>query len=193
MRKYKIEDIPKNVFNLIENSIEKNGFILDIRNTSFLKEGGICGGYFDGKNIVVAKNSKRSGYILLHEWVHSLQLAENNHLWEDYNPWSQPFDIKRFPSYLNLILLERDCEKRVISFAKRHKLFNIEDYAKASNAYLFKYHFMFFKGGWVSFKQLYCKEILDKMPSKIVSEKALKTIDMDLMLLYNNVYESQRK
>lgn len=192
MKEYRIKDIPKHILDEIFESVKREGYSIEIRDSLYIKENGACGGFFDGERIVVAGRSKKSGYILLHEVAHSQQLSEKHPLWNNYNPWNKKFDIKRFPGFFDLICLERDCEKRVVKFAKKHDLFDVSDYQRSSNAYLFKYQFMFLMGKWVSFKELYCKEILDKMPDKIVSEKTLKNIDMDLMLHYFKVYESQK-
>lgn len=193
MKKYQIKDIPKLVLDEIFESVKGWGYSIEIRDCAYLKENGVCGGFFDGKRIVVAGRSKKSGYIFLHEVFHSQQLAENHPLWSDYNPWDKKFDIKRFPGFYNLMRLERDCEKRVIKFAKKHDLFDSSEYAREANSYLLFYQFVFLTGEWVHFKGFSNKDLLNEMPDKIVSERRLKNIDMDLMALYCKIHESKTR
>ncbi len=172
---------------------KKNNKIIDVRDSKFIVFDGKCQGFCDGEQVVVARKSKNFELTYVHEVSHLDQAIENSPYWLLDNHWPKKFKIEDFENYFKIIQMERDCEIRSIKYGKNWKLFDIDDYARKANAYLFFYQFAFLRRRWIYFKNLFCKEILSEMPLKIVSEDQLKNIDMDLMMLYSKVYESKNR
>jgi len=172
---------------------EKHGKIIDIRDSKFVLFEGKCQGYCDGDQVVVAGRIKNFESVFVHEVSHLEQSIENSPHWLSADHWPKKFKIEDFEDYFKIIQMERDCEIRSVKHGKRWGLFDINNYIKRANSYLIFYHFAFLRKKWVYFKNLYCKEILDEMPSKIFSEESLKKIDMDLMRLYAKVYDEKNR
>lgn len=191
MANFQIKDLPKDLLDWIFKTCEENGDKIEIRPVSYLKNGGACGGYYEGNKIVVAGKNKKSGEVLLHEVAHGYQRAEKHPLWTDKRHWEGDFGIEHFHKFYELILLERDCELRVVEIAKKWNLFDIADYNRRCNSYLYLHHYFFLRRGWVNFKGFKSKLILDRMPSEIVSEKDLLSIDMELMSLFDKVQKGR--
>jgi len=116
------------------------------------------GGWFDGdenKEFVVALKNPLGFEIFIHEYCHYLQWKDNKCLWNscmDYydtlfywidNEEYETNEDELAQSLHHIILLEHDCEKRVLELTKNGRLIrdlDMDRYRKAINAYLFHYH-----------------------------------------------------
>jgi len=160
-------------------------------------------GWFDSnkKELMCAYKSVSGFETLIHEYHHFLQWKNNPKLWKeceaDRNPflcWMQGEEItknKLTRSFNKAIKLERDCEIKSINFIKKHGLsVNVERYIKEANAYIFSYHYVKKYRNWPS-GSIYTKELIDKMPDKILSfENYKKGVDESgkrIILLYEQI------
>jgi hypothetical protein len=158
-----------------------------------------CAGYCADGDIVLAGKHKLAPATFVHEFGHTCQFVEQSPLWDtredSYEEYLLPkYDlaylvkdsISSFQSFLSSIILERDCEQRAIKFIKQFDLpIDIEDYTRKANLYLFFYQYIFLKKKWTTSTTIYKPRLLREMPDKIVPVSRLKTIDMDLMDLYD--------
>lgn len=170
---------------------EENNYNIDIRDVSYLRYAPKvkCLGYCDEGNIVLARKHKLAIHTFIHEFAHSMQYAERSPLWEKGILDLEDIDAKisNFEDYYNAILLERDCEKRVLKLIDKFKLpINKKMYAKKSNCYLVYYHFYYLTKTWNS-SVIYDPKIIKLMPDKLFSPSSLRKIDMDLMQKINKI------
>jgi len=164
---------------------EKHNKGIDIRDSTYVVSNGRCGGYCDGEKIVIAGKSEYFQEVSVHESQHLVQSVENSPLWTDEDWWSGKFDALHFEKIYNLLLLERDCELRSVKVAEKWDILDTKEYKKNANAYLLSYHYMFLNKSWVMKDGIYDPLIINSVPYEIVSEFALKNIDMDMMAIYS--------
>lgn len=140
-----------------------------------------CSGFFDEKSIVVATDKKfRVDWVgtLIHESCHLDQFLEKSPAWVNDNVGLNIVESwvdekiknksKALKSFINVIEMELDCEKRSIKKFKKYKIkFNKNLYIKQANAYLYSYIYAFVNKKW--YPTPYEKNgIVDKMPSNFL-------------------------
>lgn len=190
----KSPDFPKNLhkkfplfWEEMKQYLETHNKKIEIKNSSYLLNDGKCGGFCDGNRIVVAKKAYFFLETLCHEYCHLQQAVEESPLWtEDF--WCLKYKISDFNKLYNLLLLERDCELRVLKLNEKWGFFNPKTYAQRTNTYLFFYHYVFLKRKWRISTTVYLPEIVSKMPSEIVSPERLQVIDMPMMAEYDRYF-----
>lgn len=148
-----------------------------------------CAGWCDGNEIVIARKNPLFEQVYVHEFSHMTQAIGNSPAWaEEFGFWhilyGKGFQVQDYERVLEVIDLERDCEKRAIAFSKKWKLFNEKKYAQLANVYLHYYQYLFLTNKWVNSTSIYHPLLIQKMPEKIQSMSKFKDIDMDLMSLY---------
>jgi len=183
------DNLPKNFpefWDELNHYLKTHNKKLEIRDSSYLNCHGKCGGYCDGDKIVVAKRGGLFLETLTHEFCHLQQAVEESPLWAA-DLWNLKFDLLDFRSLYNLILLERDCELRVLELNKRFGFFGPSLYAQRANTYLFFYHYVFLKRKWRISTTIYKPELVSRMPTEIVDEDRLLVVDMGMMMEYERV------
>lgn len=174
---------------------------IDLRSVNYLRlNGSKCIGYCDEDGVTIATKNRFSASTYIHEFAHMTQVVENHPLWntEDiddkifpvFNRMEYLFKngVKDWSAFYNTILLERDCERRTMKLIKGFKLpVNLERYAKRTNVYLFLYQYIYLRRKWVNSSSIYKPELVSLMPDKIVSPKKLRSIDMDMMEMYDKL------
>ena len=118
-------------------------------------EGSPCSGYFDdeAKLLVVATGNPEWMFILYHEYSHFRQWSKSSPVWEDYKKqsdidvfkWLDGEEYQEEEIYKAIdavMLVEHDCEKRVINLLKSvgYNSSVIEEYSQKANAYVLFYH-----------------------------------------------------
>lgn len=121
------------------------------------------GGWFDGKELVVAYNCSQGFETLVHEYCHMRQYLENCKSWrqsvttnsELFLHWIRgkaPNNVdyaSLFCSMQQCIAVEHDCEKRALQCIKEYDLdIDVKQYAKGANIYLYTHHRMLKDGKW---------------------------------------------
>lgn len=165
---------------------EGHGIEIKIRNTKKVYG---CSGYFDGTELVVARKCQFFEEVFVHEFAHMMQAFDEEPVYENcpdiWTPLSKGLEIQDWDSVYKVIVMERDCESRALKIAKKWNLFDRTLYAQRANAYLYFYHFVFLTKTWgKQYTNIYHKEIINKMPKKLLPEENFKTINMDLMMIY---------
>lgn len=163
---------------------------IDIRPVSYLRNQGKCSGYCDGQKIVIAGKCGYFEEVFTHEFGHCVQSINNSPLWKDNFYWDSKFRVKDFNSLLSLILLERDCDIKVINLSEKWGLFDNKLYSKQANAYLHLHHFIFLNKRYIDFPNLYHPDILNLMPDKIMPEHSVSTIDMNVMKIFDSLFRN---
>jgi hypothetical protein len=157
-----------------------------------------CSGWCDGSEIVIARKNPLFEQVYVHEFSHMNQAIEESPLWgDDSDFWNllytKGLSIPDYQKVMEVIALERDCEKRAIAHSKKWKLFDNEAYAKQANTYLHYYQYIFLTKKWVNSTSIYHPMILDVMSSKIKDIGSFYEIDMDLMNLFHQCLEPKGK
>lgn len=148
-----------------------------------------CSGWCDGSEIVVARKNPLFEQVYVHEFSHMTQAIEESPLWEEeFDFWNLLYGkgllVQDYERVFDVIALERDCEKRSVSFSKKWKLFDEEQYARQANVYLHYYQYLFLTNKWINSTSIYHPLLLQYMPEKIQPLHKFKNIDMDLMRLF---------
>lgn len=139
-------------------------------------------GYFDPKSKEIAFtidfNDPKSYLIAIHEYCHFLQYIENTkeflktiehsiHIENFIN--NKPYNQKTIKnSFLNIMKLELDCEKRVIDFCLKNNIhINKKEYIQKSNSYVNYYKEMYYTKKWYNIKTPPFEDpsIYSKMPT----------------------------
>jgi len=151
------------------------GISIKLLNKSSVKR---TGGWFDGKELVVAYNNVQGFETLLHEYCHMQQCIENCKEWNDYvggcstafTYWlngMNDYAASAVDSMNKCIALELDCEARALQCIKDYKLdIDAARYAKLANIYLYAHHCMLQQQKW--FKNLYHETNLDVVPDALL-------------------------
>jgi hypothetical protein len=154
-------------------------------------------GYFDndGEKLAVAKNIKNWELVLVHEFAHFKQWAEDCAVWQDYiesqehiglddlsdkNSDATQDEINK--SALATMLMERDCEMRAYALLKElgYPKNKLMEYIQKSNAYTIFYLFLAKHRTWYTIgKEPYnLKSIWSKFP---------KTFSIDPQKTFNRL------
>lgn len=140
-----------------------------------------CSGFFDEKSIVVATDKKNKiDWIgtLIHESCHLDQFLEKSKAWveddvglivvENWIHGKIKDKSKAFKSFVSVINMELDCEKRSVKKFEKYKIkFNKKQYIKQANAYLYSYVYAFKNKKWYP-TPYEKKTIVNKMPSEFL-------------------------
>jgi len=136
------------------------------------------GGWFNGKELVVAYNNVQGFEILLHEYCHMQQCIENCKQWNDYvaggsmafTHWLSGMEAcaeSAADSMHKCIALEHDCEARALQCIKDYKLdIDAARYAKLANIYLYSHHRMLQQRKW--FTDLYHDDNFNAVPDALL-------------------------
>ena len=154
-----------------------------------------CTGWCDGESIEVARELHLFEETFVHEFCHMTQAVQDTSLWNDHQAstfWedlqsNNTDGISFWNEMYKTILLEQDCEARVLKLNKEWQLFDATLYAKQANAYLHFYHYVYITRNWELASPLYCEELLKVMPAKLCTPKQLKNINMNIMSVYGEI------
>jgi len=165
--------------------------VVIVNSKSVFQDGIRCSGWCDGNEIVVARKNKLFQEVYVHEFCHMQQNIEDSPYWKDTSLFWRHLEkdkiaINSWDSVLDIIHLERDCEKRAIRHSKKWELFNNQIYAKTANLYLYYYQYVFLKRKWLNSTSIYHPFLIQEMPDKIVPLSEFKTINMPLMQLFED-------
>jgi hypothetical protein len=151
----------KELIKFIKGECKKYNINFILKNTKTVKftDGFRCSGYFDEKNLVVAKNRPDYIQILVHEYGHLTQYVEQCPLWgecsktnshDKLDRWLAGEEVKDIEHALSLCRdLELDNEKRSIKIIKKFNLnINIDIYIKRANAYVHFYNYLLYSRRW---------------------------------------------
>jgi hypothetical protein len=178
--------------------LDRHNKKLTISNTKkVIADGMPCSGWCDGIEIVIAVKNPKFEQVYVHEFAHMQQAVEEAECWKDCDKfWNdlqkQKLSLDSWACALDIIKLERDCERRALLLNKKYNLFDPEKYAQEANLYLYYYHYVFVKRKWkYGMNKLYQSKLCDKMPKKLLPNSHFSTIDMDIMLEFDKI--SKRK
>lgn len=184
-------------FKWASNYLEKHEKKAVIVNSGIIKQDGVrCGGWCDEDEIVAAFKNPLFEQVFVHEFSHMQQNVENSPLWKDTSLFwrhlaKDKIAINSWESVLDIIALERDCERRALAHSRRWKLFNNEKYAKNANLYLCFYQYTFLKRKWTNSTSIYHPVLIKSMPDKLLPLSYFKTIDMERMKLFEDCLDKR--
>lgn len=172
--------------------------VVIVNSKSVVQDGIKCSGWCDDDEIVVARKNPLFQEVFVHEFSHMQQNIEQSPYWKDTSLFWRHLSkdkvaINSWDSVLDIISLERDCEKRVVKHSKKWKLFDNNLYAKRANLYLYYYQYVFLKRRWTNSTSIYHPYLVDVMPEKILPMSQFKTIDMPLMQLFEDCIDKKGK
>lgn len=177
-----------------EKYLKRNNKKLIISNTKTVSLDGLpCSGWCDGEQIVIASKNRMFEKVYVHEFSHMMQAVQEAECWKDCNKfWNdlakKKLSLNSWESTLDVIKLERDCERRALALGKKYNLFDLEKYAQEANLYLYYYQYVFIKRKWLySMNKLYKSALLKKMPKKLLPNKHFSIINMDMMLEFDRL------
>lgn len=166
---------------------------------SVINEGVKCGGLCFESVIKIAGKNKLFEEVYVHEFSHMQQNIQKSPLWENLesdNFWNYLnkgcLKIESWQTILDIIALERDCEKRAIQHSKNWKLFDNKLYAQRANAYLYFYHYVFLTNNWGNSCNIYNENLVKAMPDKLESLSSFQKINMDVMGLFHAHIDSKQ-
>lgn len=149
-------------------------------------DGTPCSGFFDDEHgipiLAVATGKQKIEWlkIMLHEYGHATQWAEQIPLWAEskkagsWIKWLDGHPVRDIAKSLAIARdIEADCERRTVRLIRELELdIDIEQYSRAANAYVHFYNFMLIHRQWFA---------KDKAPYKVceVIAAANPTLDAD--------------
>jgi hypothetical protein len=153
----------KELIKFIKGECKKYNINFILKNTKTVKftDGFRCSGYFDEKNLVVAKNRPDYIQILVHEYCHLTQWREQIPLWKDcvkscakLDEWLSGNSVVGIEKHVaNCRDLELDNEKRSVALIKEFELpIDVESYTRKANSYVHFYNYMLMSRRWCSTK-----------------------------------------
>jgi len=153
---------------------------------------GYCRGWFDGEEFVVAGGCAGYRGVYLHEYCHFRQWCDRPGWWEEDDLFSvlgsRPLGVGDWGLVEASLECERDCEARVLRLLRGKGWVDGAAYARAANANLFYYHYVYLRGSWGGSGSIMDKRIMDVMPSRLVGWRELGRIDMGMMRVYEDVF-----
>lgn len=172
--------------------------VIIVNNKSVVQDGIKCSGWCDDEEIVIARKNPFFQEVFVHEFCHMQQNIQESPYWKDTSLFWRHLSkdkvaINSWDSVLDIISLERDCERRAISLSKKWKLFDNKIYAKRANLYLYYYQYVFLKRKWTNSTSIYHPYLVDVMPDKILPMSQFKTINMPLMQLFEDCIDKNGK
>jgi hypothetical protein len=138
-----------------------------------------CSGYFDEEHLVVAMKHPDALQILVHEYGHLTQWADQCDIWvtsskskshDKLYRWLAGEDVKGIEEAINICRdLELDNEKRSVKLIKKFNLpIDVDMYIKKANAYVQFYNYLLISRKWCTPKNSPYKNdrLLEAMPTK---------------------------
>lgn len=171
----------KELIKYVKQECKKHNIKCVLKNTKNVRPDGDsrCSGYFDGESLVVAMKRPDAIQILVHEYGHLTQWADQCDLWiqceknESHDKlwrWLGGEEIKNIHKAIELCRdLELDNEKRSVKIIKKFNLdINIDLYIKKANAYIQFYNYLMVSRKWCNPNNSPYKNerLLEAMPSK---------------------------
>lgn len=154
-----------------------------------------CAGFCDGDEMVVATKNQNFHTVFVHEFAHLTQAVERIPMWDESGDiWSAiqkgKVSLGKWDEFVNVIAVERDCERRSLNLIKKFNITNPEIYAQNANIYLYYYQYVFMTQRWSGRKSLYdCKELRNIVPKKLLSAKHFGNINMEVMTCFFNYFK----
>jgi hypothetical protein len=188
----------KQFIKFVKQECKKHNIKCVLKNTKNVKldDGSQCAGYFDEKNLVVAMNHPGAIQILVHEYCHLTQWAEQCDIWvkcdknkshDKLDKWLAGEKVRDIKKAISLCRdLELDNEKRSVKIIKKFNLpIDIDMYIKKANAYVQFYNYLMVSRKWCESKNSPSsnKYVIKLMPSKFsmdykkLSKKVLKVFE----------------
>ena len=188
----------KEFIKFVKQECKKHNIKCVLKNTKTVKltEDDRCSGYFDGESLVVAMNRSDAIQILVHEYGHLTQWAEQCDIWvqcekheshERMYRWLAGERVRNIHKAIALCRdLELDNEKRSVKLIKKFNLnVNIDSYIKRVNAYVQFYNYLMISRKWCATTNIPYKNnrLLKVMPVKFnmdysrLSKKVLKVFE----------------
>lgn len=178
----------------VSEECKKHGVKFKLKKSSYVKLSGNikCSGWFDGvkKELVVAGGSTQWLSVLVHEYGHLTQWAENAKVWKEadnisnIDEWLNGKDVPEIKKALAKTRdLELDNEKRSVKLIKEWNLpIDTKEYTQKANAYVQFYNYLYYTRRWCTPTNSPYKNpaIYKKMPTifkmnyKKLSEKYMK-------------------
>ena len=177
--------------------MEKHEKKIIIVNAKSIKMDGVrCGGWCDEEEIVVAFKNPLFEQTYVHEFSHMQQNIQESPYWKDTSLFWKHLNkdkiaISSWDSVLEIIALERDCEKRALNHSKKWEIFDNKDYAKNANLYLHFYQYVFLKRKWIPSPSIYHPVLAKMMPTELRPLADFKHIDMNLMCLFDECLDKK--
>lgn len=157
-------------------------------------DGERCGGWCDDEEMAIAIKNPLFERIYVHEFSHMQQNINGSPYWKDTSLfWKHLGKINSWDSALDIIALERDCEKRAMRHSEKWNLFDNIKYAKMANVYLHYYQYVFLKRKWGNSVTIYHPKLIKAMPETLKPTSSFKKIDMALMLLFEECLSKKKK
>jgi hypothetical protein len=191
----------KNSISFIEEVIANcklYGVKCSIRDVSYVKLGTFrCGGWFDGEDreLVCSMKNGKGLALLVHEFSHFQQWAENSELWElasrknshsVMHDWIEGKPIRGIRKHIGICRdLEADAERRAVKMIKKYNLpIDINEYIRGANAYIYFYNYILKIRRWSSPKNspYRNKVLMEAMPS--VFKKDYSVLPDRLLKIY---------
>lgn len=146
----------------VKKECKSHGIKLDLRKRSgYLRIGGniMCSGYFDSENKELVVATKRTDWldILVHEYAHLTQFADQCDAWvegasttDEIDRWLGGEEIEDIERHIVACRnLELNNEKRSIEIIKKFDLpIDVERYTKKANGYVYFYTWMLRTRRW---------------------------------------------
>jgi hypothetical protein len=160
-----------------------------------------CSGYFDEEGLVLACATKRQDFVsvLVHEYCHLKQWAENCDIWKKVQKsnshyhlgrWLDGERVSNIKKHLALCRdLELDNEKRSVQLIKELDLnIDVPTYVKKANAYVQFYNHMYYTRSWCNSTNspYIVKDIYENMPSKF--NMSYKRMSAKVKRVFDKVY-----
>lgn len=151
----------KEFIKFVKQECKKHNIKCVLKNTKTVKldESARCSGYFDEESLVVAMNRPDAIQILVHEYGHLTQWAEQCDIWTECSKskshdklyrWLNGERVKNIQNAVELCRdLELDNEKRSVKLIKKFNLnIDIDLYIKKANAYVQFYNYLMVSRKW---------------------------------------------
>lgn len=151
----------KEFIKFVKQECKKHNIKCILKNTKTVKldETSRCSGYFDEENLVVAMNRPDAIQILVHEYGHLTQWAEQCDVWiqcgknESHDKlyrWLNGEKVRNIQKAIALCRdLELDNERRSVKLIKKFNLnVDIDLYIKKANAYVQFYNYLMVSRKW---------------------------------------------
>jgi len=153
----------KEFVKFVKSECKKYGIKCDLRRGAYVKLSGNikCSGFFDSDNkrLVVGMKNELAFDILVHEFCHLTQWAEQCEPWVNVgdslnivDEWLSGKDVDDIELHMGRARdMELDNEKRSVKMLKKFGFDDmVENYTRRANAYIQFYNYMLFSRRWSS-------------------------------------------
>lgn len=175
--------IPDRLLGKIVAELIDGGVSVYLINKKEVRLGGMkCSGYFGDAGIKLKVALKAEpigiwGEVLVHEFCHYTQFRDglfadiNTDLFDEWLAGKKMWKKKVMVEVKALQLCELDCEMRVVSFLKKHKVkFDEKNYIRAANAYVMLYNVCLKLRKWIVNGPRKSPEILEFVPDEWIED-----------------------